>query len=32
MKNIYHEANTKFVNLLKTKNKCQETNIKLLFY
>ena len=32
MENIYHEANTKFVNLLGTKNKYQGLKIKLLFY
>ena len=32
MGNIYHGANKKFVNLLGTKNKCQGSKIKLLFY
>ena len=31
MKNIYHEVNTKFTNLLEVKNKCQGQK-KLLFY
>ena len=32
MRNIYHETNTKFANLLGVKNKCQEPKIKLLSY
>jgi len=32
MRNIYYGTNTKFANLLGTKNKCQGPKTKLLFY
>ena len=30
MENIYHEINTKFINLLGVKNKCQWQKIKII--
>ena len=31
MRNIYHETNTKFANLLGVKNKCQGSKVKLFY-